>query len=76
MMESMYKLAKYRYECGNYSVASSYLYFYMLVMPPTDKNYLNAMWGKLASEILVQSWDAALEVRNRFKKMYINVCYT
>lgn len=37
MMESMYKLAKYRYECGNYSQTTSYLYFYLLVMPPTDK---------------------------------------
>lgn len=37
MMESMYKLAKYRYECGNYSQATSYLYFYLLVMPPSDK---------------------------------------
>lgn len=37
MMESLVKLAKYRYECGTYSVSTSYLYFYMLVMPPTDK---------------------------------------
>lgn len=37
MMESMYKLAKYRYECGNYSQATSYLYFYLLVMSPYDK---------------------------------------
>lgn len=60
-MDDIVKLAKYRYECGNYQVASSYLYFYMLVMPPTDKNYLNASWGKLASEILTQDWDTALE---------------
>jgi len=37
MMDSFVKLAKYRYECGNYSVSTSYLYFYMLIMPPTDK---------------------------------------
>lgn len=37
MMESMYKLAKYRYECGNYSLTTSYLYFYILVMPTSDK---------------------------------------
>ena len=37
MMDDIVKLAKYRYECGNYQVSSSYLYFYMLVMPPTDK---------------------------------------
>lgn len=62
MMDVTYRLAKYRYECGNYSNSTSYLYFYMLVMPPTDKNYLNVMWGKLASEILLQNWDTALEV--------------
>jgi hypothetical protein len=37
MMESMYKLAKFRYECGNYSLTTSYLYFYILVMPTSDK---------------------------------------
>lgn len=37
MMDDFVKLAKYRYECGNYSITASYLYFYMLVMPVTDK---------------------------------------
>lgn len=37
MMDSLVKLAKYRYECGNYSVTTSYLYLYMLIMPSTDK---------------------------------------
>ncbi|XP_069701620.1 eukaryotic translation initiation factor 3 subunit E [Periplaneta americana] len=68
MMESMYKLAKYRYECGNYSLTTSYLYFYILVMPTNDKNYLNVLWGKLASEILVQNWDTALEDLNKLRE--------
>lgn len=68
MMENMYKLAKYRYECGNYSITTSYLYFYLLVMPTTDKNYLNVLWGKLASEILVQNWDLALEDLNKLRE--------
>jgi len=37
IMESMYKLAKFCYECGNYSLTTSYLYFYILVMPTSDK---------------------------------------
>lgn len=37
MMESMYKFAKYHYDCGNYTGTTSYLYFYLLVMSPTDK---------------------------------------
>ncbi|MCP6484526.1 eukaryotic translation initiation factor 3 subunit E, partial [Klebsiella pneumoniae] len=57
MMESMYKFAKYHYDCGNYAGTTSYLYFYLLVMSPTDKNYLNVLWGKLASEILIQNWE-------------------
>ncbi|XP_012259580.1 eukaryotic translation initiation factor 3 subunit E [Athalia rosae] len=68
MMESLVKLAKYRYECGTYAVSTSYLYFYMLVMPPTDKNYLNVLWGKLASEILVRNWDTALEDVNKLRE--------
>ncbi|XP_015515761.1 eukaryotic translation initiation factor 3 subunit E [Neodiprion pinetum] len=68
MMESLVKLAKYRYECGTYSVSTSYLYFYMLVMPPTDRNYLDVLWGKLASEILVQNWETALEDVNKLRE--------
>lgn len=68
MIESLYKLAKYRYECGNYSVSTSYLYFCMLVIPPNDKNYLSVLWGKFASEILVQNWDSALEDLNKLRE--------
>merc|ERR1719340_516751 len=38
------------------------------LVQPTDKNYLNGMWGKLASEILMQNWDTALEDLNRLKQ--------
>jgi len=68
MIESLHKLAKYRYECGNYSVSTSYLYFCMLVLPPNDKNYLSVLWGKLASEILVQNWESALEDLNKLRE--------
>lgn len=37
MIDSMYRLAKYRYECGNYVESASYLYFCQLVMSPTDR---------------------------------------
>ena len=42
-----------------------YLYFHRILVQPTDKNYLNGMWGKLAAEILMQDWDTALEDLNR-----------
>ncbi|XP_030750023.1 eukaryotic translation initiation factor 3 subunit E [Sitophilus oryzae] len=72
MINSLYTLGKYRYECGNYSVSTSYLYFCMLVLPQNDKNYLNALWGKFASEILVQNWDSALEDLNKLREYIDN----
>merc|ERR1711872_1035584 len=38
-------------------------------VPPSDKNFMNALWGKLASEILMQNWDTALEDVNRIKEI-------
>jgi translation initiation factor 3 subunit E len=59
---------KVQYECGNYTGASEYLYFHRILVQPTDANYLNGMWGKLAAEILLQNWDTALEDLNRLKQ--------
>lgn len=59
MLDTLYKYAKCLYECGNYSGASEYLYFYRLLVVHQDSNYLNALWGKLASEILTQNFDVA-----------------
>ena len=41
-------------------------------LPPSDKNYLSALWGKLASEILMQDWDTALDDLNRIKEVIDN----
>jgi translation initiation factor 3 subunit E len=30
---------------------------------------LNALWGKLAAEVLMQNWDIALEELNRLKEI-------
>ena len=37
-------------------------------LPPTDKKYLSALWGKLASEILMQNWEHAMDDLNRVKE--------
>ena len=68
MIDTCYNFAKVQYECGNYSGASEYLYFHRILVQPTDANYLNGMWGKLAAEILMQNWDTALEDLNRLKQ--------
>merc|ERR1719464_940190 len=67
MIDTCYNFAKFQYECGNYSGASEYLYFHRILVQPTDRNYLNGMWGKLAAEILMQNWETALEDLNRLK---------
>merc|ERR1719446_422090 len=68
MIDTCYNFAKFQYECGNYSGASEYLYCHRILVQPTDRNYLNGMWGKLASEILMQNWDAALDELNKLKQ--------
>eukprot|EP00794_Sanderia_malayensis_P004693 gene4693-5308_t len=66
MVECLYQFAKFRYECGNYQEASEYLYIYKVL---DEKNGMSAMWGKVASEILLQNWDAAFEDFTRLKEL-------
>ena len=47
--------------------AAEYLYFHRILVEATDKNYLNGLWGKLGSEILMQNWDTALEDLKRLQ---------
>merc|ERR1719245_285911 len=68
MIDTCYNFAKFQYECGNYSGASKFLYIHRILVQPTDKNYLNGIWGKLASEILLQNWDTALDDFNRLRQ--------
>lgn len=47
-----------------------------------DRNTLNALWGKLGSEILMQNWETALEDLNRLKDViesnvsFVNPCHS
>merc|ERR1712212_764796 len=69
LFETLQKDHKFQSECGNYSGAAEYLYFHRVLAPPSDKNFMNALWGKLASEILMQNWETALEDVNRIKEI-------
>lgn len=71
MIDDCYNFAKFCYEIGNYQDAAKFLYIHHILVQPNDKNYLNGMWGKLASEILNQSWDAALDDLKRLQ-MFID----
>jgi translation initiation factor 3 subunit E len=45
---------------GQYAAASDYLYHFRVLS--TDSNLvLSSLWGKLASDVLEGSWDAAME---------------
>lgn len=68
MVDGLYKFAKFQYECGNYSGAAQYLSSHRILISTSDKNYLNNLWGKLASEILMQQWEKALEEFNRLRE--------
>uniref|UniRef100_A0AC11DP89 Eukaryotic translation initiation factor 3 subunit E n=2 Tax=Pecora TaxID=35500 RepID=A0AC11DP89_SHEEP len=71
-LDTLYRYAKFQYECGNYSGAAEYLYFFRVLVPATDRNALSSLWGKLASEILMQNWDAAMEDLTRLKETIDN----
>eukprot|EP00274_Cyanoptyche_gloeocystis_P000930 CAMPEP_0196661114 /NCGR_PEP_ID=MMETSP1086-20130531/42746_1 /TAXON_ID=77921 /ORGANISM="Cyanoptyche gloeocystis , Strain SAG4.97" /LENGTH=498 /DNA_ID=CAMNT_0041995867 /DNA_START=31 /DNA_END=1525 /DNA_ORIENTATION=- len=65
-IENTYGYAKWQYECGNYSSAAEFLMYYRALSVHPDKNF-SALWGKLAAEILMQSWDTALDDMTRLK---------
>merc|ERR1711992_154711 len=68
MIDTCHNFAKFQFECGNYSGAAEYLYSHRILVQPTDQIYLNGLWGKLASEILMQNWDTALEELKRLQQ--------
>uniref|UniRef100_A0A8C7NIV4 Eukaryotic translation initiation factor 3 subunit E n=1 Tax=Oncorhynchus mykiss TaxID=8022 RepID=A0A8C7NIV4_ONCMY len=70
-LDTLYRYAKFQYECGNYSGAAEYLYFFRVLVPATDRNALNSLWGKLASEILI--FDSLID---RFGFQYLNAIQT
>lgn len=60
-LHTLYRYAKFQYECGNYSGATEYVYFFRVLVPARDRNAVSSHWGKLASEILQQNCDADME---------------
>nr|VZI11131.1 unnamed protein product [Spirometra erinaceieuropaei] len=55
------------YDSGLYNIASDYLRIIRQLVSPSDSRHLHACWGRLASEILVQSWDEALDDLEKLK---------
>ncbi|KAL7338029.1 eIF3 subunit 6 N terminal domain-containing protein [Rhodotorula toruloides] len=63
----LYKFGQFQYSIGHYGGASDYLYHFR-VLSTDAQLVLSAMWGKLASDILEGSWDAALEELNGLRE--------
>ena len=61
------KLKTYRLHIETGVQRTIYIVYLIFQVPPSDKNALAALWGKLASEILMQDWDTALDDLNRLK---------
>ncbi|KAK3824782.1 MAG: eIF3 subunit 6 N terminal domain-containing protein [Benniella sp.] len=66
MIQTLYKLGQFQYSCGNYGGAADMLYHYR-VLSTDDHLGLSALWGKLASEILVGNWEVAFEAVQELK---------
>merc|ERR1719429_193839 len=68
MIDTCHNYAKCLYEIGNYEEAAEILYMHRILCQPSEPNYLNGLWGKLASDILMQKWEFALEDLKRLQQ--------
>ena len=71
-VDALYKYAKLHYECGNYGMAEGsdkmgageYLPIFRILCKEKTGNAdgaLSALWGKLATDILLEQWDEAFD---------------
>lgn len=59
-IKSLYKWAKFQYECGNYTGAAQCLTLYR-DLSNDNETATAALWGILAAKILTEDWDGAAE---------------
>ncbi|CAL8083930.1 unnamed protein product [Calicophoron daubneyi] len=67
MLDDMFEGARVFYNIGNYNTASEYLKIIRQLAVLGSKRHLDACWGRLASEILVQNWNEAMEDLEKLK---------
>jgi translation initiation factor 3 subunit E len=62
-IDALYVFARLNFDCGRYRDSADYLYYYRLLcrasVPEEAEQSYQALWGKLASEILMVNGDAA-----------------
>lgn len=59
-LTDLYTSAKFQFDCGQYCRAAELLYCFR-ELSSNEEQCFWALWGKLAAEILLQNWEAALE---------------
>ncbi|KAJ2337403.1 eukaryotic translation initiation factor 3 subunit E [Coemansia sp. RSA 1694] len=60
MVLELYNYGQLQYSCGNYGGSADML-FHFSILSTDPELTLSAMWGKLASEILLGNWEVAYE---------------
>ena len=73
-VDALFHYAKFQFECGNYSAAAEFLYHYRSLCTNGERG-ASALWGKFASDILQQDWNAAVEDMIRLKDAVENRQY-
>lgn len=67
-LESYYKFAKFKYECGMYTDAEDMLCNFLTIVQPPTTSYCGALWGRLACRIVQAKWNDSLADLNAVKE--------
>eukprot|EP00455_Lapot_gusevi_P011707 TRINITY_DN1543_c0_g3_i1.p1 TRINITY_DN1543_c0_g3~~TRINITY_DN1543_c0_g3_i1.p1 ORF type:complete len:444 (+),score=146.24 TRINITY_DN1543_c0_g3_i1:62-1333(+) len=59
-VETLYELARFKFDCGGYYDAADYLLCYRLLSKDENRCFM-ALWGKLAAETLAENYAVALD---------------
>lgn len=70
-VDALYNYAKWNFECGNYAAAGEYLYHFRSLSTHPEKN-TSALWGKVATDILLQDYDSGMDDIMKLKELLEN----
>jgi len=68
IIDDVYGYAKDNYEIGNYDECFEWLGKFIQLAPPNHKHALDAIWGRLASAICSEQFDAAHEAMTQLRE--------
>lgn len=67
MVDMLYDYGRFQYSCGVYGEAARRLDQFRILSTDSDK-VSSATWGKLASDILTNDWEAVMDEINKVKE--------